>query len=37
MSKIKFIVEVDEQYVHDCANPAKAAGNVANGGVKTNL
>lgn len=32
MSTIKFIVEVDEQYVHDCANPAKAAENAANGG-----
>lgn len=34
MGKIKFIVEVDEQYVHDCANPAKAAENAANGGGK---
>lgn len=34
MSKIKFILEVDEQYVHDCANPAKAAEDAANGGGK---
>lgn len=36
MSKIKFILEVDEQYVHDCADPAKAAENAANGGEGKN-
>lgn len=32
MSTIKFIVEIDEQYVHDCANPAKNAEKINDGG-----
>ena len=34
MSTIKFIVEIDEQYVRDCANPVKNAEMVKNGGGK---
>ena len=32
MSTIKFIIEIDEQYVRDCADPTKSAENAIGGG-----